>query len=128
MVGRIGLLAKGREGRRVVFIAGERTGRVLGSLGTPLDQSVPNIRHPLTALFLQPSAGRSHFFARKWPETTFFVPLSCDDVEIASGTMGLQRKPAVLPFVISVILDQNRITRFFRASEADKLLSTLCVD
>lgn len=61
VVGRIGLLAKGREGRRVVFIAGKRTGRVLESSGALLDQSIPNIRHPLAVLSYIPLSSHLSF-------------------------------------------------------------------
>lgn len=75
VVGRIGLLAKGREGRRVVFIASKRTGRVLGSSGGLLDQSIPNIRHPLAALSYIPLSVDLSTFRSEVAKSTSSVSL-----------------------------------------------------
>ena len=75
VVGRIGLLAKGREGRRVVFIASKRTGRVLGSSGGLLDQSIPNIRHPLAALSYIPLSADLSTFRSEVAKSTSSVSL-----------------------------------------------------
>lgn len=72
VVGRIGLLAKGREGRRVVFIASKRTGRVLESSGALLDQSIPNIRHPLAVLSYIPSSSDLSFWSEVAKSTSSF--------------------------------------------------------
>lgn len=103
----------------MVFIAQLKDREGPGSLGTLLDQSIPNIRHPLTALSLRPSviadlaSSRGREIHRIF--LSRFVPflLSLTIIfEIASGyTRDCSEN---WPSHTDMILDQNRIIRFFR--------------